>query len=123
MLPPSSAIKRLVDPLSDEKLDAYQREGRLPGWAVETVHDVTVTGAVREFLCKKFMFAKDSDAFTFMHRMSDVTRKLKHHPIIEAKYADVTVKLSTWDAGHYITDFDVQMAIALEKLAKRWRQR
>ncbi|MDX2235229.1 MAG: 4a-hydroxytetrahydrobiopterin dehydratase [Hyphomonadaceae bacterium] len=123
MLPPSSAIKRLVEPLSDEALEALKRERRLPGWTIETVHDTTVTGAVREFLCKKFMFAKDGDAFAFMHRMSGITRKLKHHPIIEAKYADVTVKLSTWDAGHYVTAFDVKMAIALDRLAKRWRQR
>jgi pterin-4a-carbinolamine dehydratase len=122
-LPNPSQLKRLVDPLSDEKLDAYQAEGALPGWRVETVHDVMGSGAVREFLKKTYRFDKDSSAFDFIHSLKGVTRKFKHHPIVEAKYADVTIRLSTWDAGHYITHFDVTIAIAVEKLSRRWRQR
>lgn len=122
-LPLPSTLKRLVDPLSDAKLNAYQTEGELPGWRVETIHDVMGSGAVREFLKKTYRFTKDSFAFDFMHSLKSVTKKNKHHPIIEAKYADVSIRLSTWDAGHCITHFDIATAIAVDKLARRWRQR
>lgn len=122
-LPEPTKLKRLVDPLSDVKLDAYRNEGDLPGWSMETVHDAMGAGAVREFLKKTFRFASDASAFDFIHRIKSLAKKHKHHPIIEAKYADVTIRLSTWDAGHYVTHFDVAMAIALDRLARKWRQR
>jgi TIR domain len=49
MLPPLSRIKSEVAQLSDEELDTVVRTS---GWNVEVVHDVTTTGAVREFLRK-----------------------------------------------------------------------
>lgn len=122
-LPTPSQLKRLVDPLSDSKLEAYHSEGALPGWKVEMIHDAMGSGAVREFLKKTYRFEKDSSAFDFIHALKGVTKKHKHHPIIESKYADVTIRLSTWDAGHYVTHFDVSVAMAVDKLAGRWRQR
>lgn len=120
MLPPPSRIKSVVAPLSDADLDQVLRDSE---WKVEVVHDVTATGAVREFLRKEFLFQKDQDAFSFIHKIGDLTKKYRHHPIIEAKYADVTLRLSTWDAGHRITTFDARLARDLDKLARRWPMR
>lgn len=122
MMPTPSAIKRKIASILDGELDTLI-DGVLQGWRVEAVHDVAATGAVREFLTKKFLFQRDADAFRFIGKVGDLTKKLKHHPIIEAKYADVTMRLSTWDAGHRITTFDVRLAQELDKLAKRWPQR
>jgi pterin-4a-carbinolamine dehydratase len=52
-----------------------------------------------------------------------LTKKYSHHPIIEAKYADVVLRLSTWDAGHRITGFDARFAADLDKLASKWPMR
>lgn len=120
MLPKPSRIKSEVTPLSDEELDRLLQES---DWGVEVVHDVTTTGAVREFLRKKYLFQKDRDAFEFLHRIGILTKKYNHHPIIEAKYADVVLRLSTWDAGHRITRFDARFAADLDKLARKWPMR
>lgn len=117
MLPKPSRIKSEVAPLSDEELDHVLQTS---DWGVEVVHDVATTGTVREFLRKKYLFQRDRDAFEFLHRIGGLTRKYKHHPIIEAKYADVVIRLSTWDAGHRITRFDARFAADLDKLARKW---
>jgi pterin-4a-carbinolamine dehydratase len=120
MLPKPSRIKSEVAPLSDEELEHVLQAS---DWNVEVVHDVTTTGAVREFLRKKYLFQKDRDAFEFLHRIGGLTKKYNHHPIIEAKYADVVLRLSTWDAGHRITRFDARFAADLDKLSRRWPMR
>lgn len=120
MLPKPSRIKSEVAALSDEELDRTLHSSE---WEIEVVHDVTTTGAVREFLRRKYLFQRDRDAFEFLRRIGDLTKKYNHHPIIEAKYADVVLRLSTWDAGHRITRFDTRFAADLDKLARRWPMR
>lgn len=122
MMPPISPLKRTVPPLTDRELEDACA-GAMQGWAVEIVHDVAVTGAVREFLCKTFLFQRDKDAFAFLGKLGSVVHKLNHHPVIEAKYADIVIKLCTWDAGHRITHHDLRLAREIERLARRWPQR
>jgi len=122
MMPPVSQIKRTVPALTNEELDKAC-SGPLAGWSVEVVHDVAVTGAVRESLCRTLLFQRDKDAFAFLAKLGGVVHKMNHHPIIEAKYADVAIKLCTWDAGHRITNFDIRLAREIERLARRWPQR
>lgn len=123
MMPPANKLKRTVAPLTNEELDAACASGALQAWRVEMVHDVSVTGAVREFFCRTLLFQRDKDAFAFLGKVGGVVHKMKHHPVIEAKYADIVIKLSTWDAGHRITKYDLRLAHEIEKLARRWPQR
>lgn len=122
MMPPVNALKRTVAPLSDDELDAACA-GPLQGWTVEIIHDVAGSGAAREYLAKKYLFQRDSDAFEFLGKIGKVVHKMNHHPVIEAKYADITIRLCTWDAGHRITHYDLKLGREIEKLARRWKQR
>jgi 4a-hydroxytetrahydrobiopterin dehydratase len=117
-LPTPDELKSEVGKISDQGLARFKGDGRLPGWAVETVYDFKESGAVREFLKKTYRFKNDAVAFKFIAKIQSLTKKHKHHPIIEAKYADVSIRLSTWDAGHYITKYDVELAMSLDKTAK-----
>lgn len=121
LLPPPSPIKRHIDKVSDESLKALYRDGHLTGWAIETVYDYKASGAVREFLKKAFTFRTDAHAFHFIHRIKPLTKKRNHHPIIEAKYSNVLIRLSTFDAGHYITSHDVNMAVDIDRIAKKFK--
>jgi len=123
MMPQANKIKRTVAALTNEELEAACADGPLQAWRVEMIHDVSVTGAVREFLCRTLLFQRDKDAFAFLAKVGSVVHKMNHHPVIEAKYADVGIKLSTWDAGHRITKYDLRLAHEIERLARRWKQR
>lgn len=122
MMPPVNPLKRTVSPLTNGELD-QACAGPLQGWNVEVVHDVAGTGAAREYLSKKFLFQRDKDAFEFLGKLGKVVHQMNHHPVIEAKYADIGIKLCTWDAGHRITHHDLKLGREIEKLARRWRQR
>jgi len=80
---------------------------RLKGWS--EVKD-------RDAISKKFVFADFNAAFGFMTRVALVAEKLDHHPEWFNVYKTVEVTLSTHDAGG-VTEHDVQLAEAMDKLA------
>jgi 4a-hydroxytetrahydrobiopterin dehydratase len=83
--------------------------GRLSGWS-------EVTG--RDAITRKFVFADFNQAFGFMTRAALIAEKLDHHPEWFNVYKTVEVTLSTHDAGG-VTDLDVKLAEAMDRLAKQ----
>lgn len=81
--------------------------GRLHGWS-------EVEG--RDAISKKFVFKDFNEAFGFMARVALVAEKLDHHPEWFNVYKNVTVTLSTHDAGG-LTERDIALAEAMDKLA------
>jgi len=81
--------------------------GRLHGWS-------EVEG--RDAISKKFVFKDFNEAFGFMARVALVAEKLDHHPEWFNVYKNVTVTLSTHDAGG-LTERDITLAEAMDKLA------
>lgn len=67
-------------------------------------------------LTREFQFADFSEAFAFMTRVALVAEKMDHHPWWSNAYNQVTIKLSTHDAGNTITQKDYQLAAAIDKL-------
>lgn len=67
-------------------------------------------------LTREFQFADFSEAFAFMARVALVAEKMDHHPWWSNVYNQVTIKLSTHDAGNTITQKDYQLAAAIDKL-------
>ena len=60
-------------------------------------------------LYRKFQFKDFSEAFAFMTRVALEAEKMNHHPEWSNVYNNVTIKLSTHDAGG-ITDHDIALA-------------
>lgn len=67
-------------------------------------------------LVRDFTFADFSEAFAFMTRVALEAEKIDHHPWWSNVYNQVTIKLSTHDAGDVVTDKDRQLAGAIDKL-------
>ncbi|WP_080240016.1 4a-hydroxytetrahydrobiopterin dehydratase [Spirosoma rigui] len=67
-------------------------------------------------LTRTFTFADFSEAFAFMTRVALVAEKMDHHPWWSNVYNQVTIKLSTHDAGNIVTDKDRTLAEAIDKL-------
>lgn len=67
-------------------------------------------------LTRDFIFADFSEAFAFMTRVALAAEKMDHHPWWSNVYNQVTIKLSTHDAGNTVTDKDRTLAEAIDKL-------
>src|ERR1051326_7910950 len=97
--------------MAREKLSGEARKAalaKLTGWS-------EVSG--RDAITKKFVFADFNAAFGFMTRGALVAEKMDHHPEWFNVYKTVEVTLSTHDAGG-LTELDVQLAAAMERIAK-----
>jgi 4a-hydroxytetrahydrobiopterin dehydratase len=87
----------MKDPtLNDETLSARLTD--LPGWHV-------VHGA----LDKTFSFGSFVDAIAFVNAVADAAETADHHPDIDIRYRDVTLRLVTHDSGG-ITQKDIDLA-------------
>lgn len=94
-----------------QKLTAEARKaalGKLSQWS-------EVSG--RDAITRKFVFKDFNEAFGFMTRAALVAEKMDHHPEWFNVYKTVEVTLSTHDAGG-VTDLDVKLAEAMNKLAQ-----
>lgn len=69
-------------------------------------------------LVRDFTFTDFSEAFAFMTRVALIAEKMNHHPWWSNVYNQVTVKLSTHDAGNTVTDKDRKLAAAIDKILK-----
>ena len=67
-------------------------------------------------LTRDFTFADFSEAFAFMTRVAPVAEKMDHHPWWSNVYNQVTIRLSTHDAGNVVTDKDRKLAAAIDRL-------
>lgn len=72
--------------------------------------------AGRDAIARRFEFRNFSQAFGWMTRVALLAEKMDHHPEWSNVYKIVSVTLTTHDAGG-ITELDVKLAIAMEKLA------
>jgi len=67
-------------------------------------------------LTRTFVFADFSEAFAFMTRVALIAEKLDHHPNWTNVYNNVSIRLSTHDAGNTITEKDRRLAAAIDAL-------
>ncbi|MCB0489572.1 MAG: 4a-hydroxytetrahydrobiopterin dehydratase [Cyclobacteriaceae bacterium] len=67
-------------------------------------------------LKRNFQFNDFVEAFAFMTKVAMVAEKMNHHPNWSNVYNNVTIELSTHDAGDTVTDKDRKLADAIDKL-------
>jgi len=82
--------------LSGDELDEIVRN--MKGWELKY-----------QKLQKSFKFTNFVEAFGFMTRIALEAERMNHHPEWSNVYNNVTIKLSTHDAGG-ITDYDIKLA-------------
>jgi 4a-hydroxytetrahydrobiopterin dehydratase len=87
--------------------DKAEALATLPGWRM-------VEG--RDAITRHYRFRDFNEAFGFMVRVALIAEKMDHHPEWTNVYRDVTVTLSTHDAGG-LTRLDMELAQAMDRLA------
>lgn len=69
-----------------------------------------------EALAKTILFKDFSEAFAFLTRVAMLAEQQCHHPEIHNVYQTVTLRLSTHDAGNTVTEKDINLARAINRL-------
>ena len=68
-----------------------------------------------------FEFKSFRDAIAFIVEVAIEAEVVNHHPEFTNSYNKVSFSFCTHDAGHKITDADVGIATAINKLASRFK--
>ncbi|MFM7588041.1 MAG: 4a-hydroxytetrahydrobiopterin dehydratase [Bacteroidota bacterium] len=66
-------------------------------------------------LVKVYVFDGFMQAIAFMSSAAQLIEAMNHHPEWTNVYNRVTVRLTTHDAGHTVTDLDRQLAQVLDR--------
>jgi len=66
-------------------------------------------------LVKVYVFDGFTRAIAFMSSAAPLIEAMNHHPEWTNVYNRVTVRLTTHDAGHKVTELDRQLAMALDR--------
>lgn len=77
----------------------------LPGWSGGS-HSIT----------RSFEFDDFRSAVAFLLRVAFEAEERNHHPEIENVYNQVTLSLSTHDAGNKVTEMDLDLARAVNSI-------
>ena len=67
-------------------------------------------------LTRTFKFRDFTEAFGFMTRVALIAEKMNHHPTWTNTWNEVSIQLSTHDAGDVVTARDHKLADAIDKL-------
>jgi 4a-hydroxytetrahydrobiopterin dehydratase len=68
-------------------------------------------------LTRTFVFNDFSEAFAFMTRVALLSEKMNHHPNWSNSYNKVVIELYSHDEGNIVTEKDIQLAAAIDKVA------
>jgi len=69
-------------------------------------------------LTQTFQFADFSTAFSFMTQVAMEAEKMNHHPWWSNVYNQVTIELCTHEAGDTVTDKDIRLSQAIDRIWK-----
>lgn len=91
-------------PLAKDEIEAKLKD--LPGWSLE-----------RDTIQKTFTLGDFKEAFAFMTAVAFEAEALGHHPSWHNVYKTVRIELSTHDAGDKVTQLDIDLAKAIERVS------
>ncbi|MDH5609086.1 MAG: 4a-hydroxytetrahydrobiopterin dehydratase [Cyclobacteriaceae bacterium] len=69
-------------------------------------------------LVRTFTFSDFVEAFGFMASVALIAERMGHHPNWQNVYNQVTIQLTTHDAGNVVTEKDHQLATAIDALVR-----
>ena len=55
--------------------------------------------------------------------MAEAAEQLNYHPDVELRYVNLTLRLTTHDAGNKVTEKDLRLAEEIQKIVEEFRDR
>jgi 4a-hydroxytetrahydrobiopterin dehydratase len=117
--PTPNQLKTRTPRLSESEFDEHKLAvPALAGWLFSRAPINTPDGEVEgSQISRSFAFTNFKRAFTFMARSAEVAESRPHHPDWTNVWNRVDVRLRTFDAGHSVTWYDIEMACAMHEIA------
>ncbi|MEX0995237.1 MAG: 4a-hydroxytetrahydrobiopterin dehydratase [Balneolaceae bacterium] len=95
-----------MEPLSEQKIQEILSQ-ELESWQYKD-----------DKIHRNYKFDDFTEAMSFLVRIGFMAEKQMHHPEIFNVYNTVKISLSTHDVGGKVTDKDLKLAKAIEKIYK-----
>ena len=117
--PKPDELKKGVARLTEAEFEAHKlRVAALDEWVFSHVLINTADGEFEGTeISRSFIFANFKRAFTFMARCAELAEARPHHPVWTNAWNRVDVRLRTFDAGHSVTWYDIEMARDMHDVA------
>lgn len=112
--PKPSPLKARTIPIPWNDLKELTKK-HLPSWRIEFSDDPTLHNYKRIQLVRSFEFSSFEEVMKFMSVIAAHASEVDHHPKWMNLWKTLTIWLSTWDAGHRVTDLDFQFAQVVER--------
>jgi 4a-hydroxytetrahydrobiopterin dehydratase len=82
-----------------------EKQELVPGWEKSN-----------DRLCRNFVFADFRCAFSFMSKVAELAEMVNHHPNWSNVYNQVAIELTSHDAGNTVSEKDIEMALAINRI-------
>jgi 4a-hydroxytetrahydrobiopterin dehydratase len=117
--PTPNQLKTRIARLTEAEFDEHKLAvPELAGWVFSRVPINTADGEIEGTqISRSFTFTNFKYAFTFMARSAELAESRTHHPDWTNVWNRVDVRLRTFDAGHSVTWYDIEMACAMHNVA------
>ena len=76
-----------------------------------------------EAIVFRLKFKRYLDAIEFLRRVAEAAERLNHHPDVELRYVNLTLRLTTHDAGNKVTEKDLQLAGEIQRAVEEFRDK
>lgn len=119
--PKPSELKKRAPRLTEAEFNEHKLAvPSLAGWVFSHALINTPDGQVQgSQISRSFTFTDFKRAFTFMARSAELAERRPHHPDWTNVWNRVDVRLRTFDAGHTVTWYDIEMARDMHELAEQ----
>ncbi len=94
----------MPEPLNKDQIESALKN--LPDWSLEG-----------DVIQKTFTLGDFKEAFAFMTAVAFEAEAMGHHPSWHNVYKTVRISLNTHDAGDKVTQLDLDLAAAIERVA------
>jgi pterin-4a-carbinolamine dehydratase len=112
--PPPSPVVEKTPPFPWETLVDQVLTG-LPGWRIEFADVPGDRTRRRVLITKTYDCGTFENAIAFINTAAKLASDLDHHPRLENTWKNVSVSLTTFDAGHRVTFVDFKFARYLDR--------
>jgi len=119
--PEPDPLKAKTNPVSWSDLQA-ELKYKLPLWTVEFSDDPVHLNNKRMELTRRLEFSTFERAIEFVRKISEYSTQFDYHSRWMNIWRTLIIWLSTWDAGHRITFFDIKLARHIEKTYKEFNK-
>jgi pterin-4a-carbinolamine dehydratase len=116
--PGVSHFRQLTAPLDAVALDKFLKEA-ICDWKLDFVYGPDESAVLTQWLVRTYDFRTFEEAVQFLQTGALECAKLNHHPTWENCFKKVVVRTTTWNAGYRITQFDVELARRLDRVAAK----